>query len=324
MINPKKLKTAFKKYKKDVVSGTNYEVVRQDYDERSNEVQDIVDSNQTEKDHILLLSHLDIFTYYLKQWKKDVLVNGGKRTETLKIMQMTVFYQCMGHDLYKVKYPKMRVGYSFGDVVGALIHFTMFGWEKEENILFDFIANNLGGHLMQARESDRHIWFLLELYLQLRDKRLLDTDQQVHLAVIQKFKEAEIPYGLIPEDLGIYGKVLEQWKTASSYEMEQLIAEMSVRHSVLVSEIDKMGEFGDYRYGFYPYEILFLLHARTKIGMPVPNEFNDFLMNTPEAKMEFNIHEPYPEWDPLMRSIDDFYRKNYPEYLPNQYGGLFQ
>nr|WP_282189408.1 hypothetical protein [Paenibacillus pabuli] len=38
-----------------------------------------------------------------------------------------------------------------------------------------------------------------------------------------------------------------------------------------------------------------------------------------------NIHdpEPYPEWDPVLRMIDDFYRKNYPEYIPNHHGALF-
>jgi len=39
-------------------------------------------------------------------------------------------------------------------------------------------------------------------------------------------------------------------------------------------------------------------------------------MNTPEAKVVINEPEPYPEWDPLLRAIDEFYRKNYPITFP--------
>ena len=58
--------------------------------------------------------------------------------------------------------------------------------------------------------------------------------------------------------------------------------------------------------------------------MSVPENFDDFLMNTPEAKMEFKDKEPYPEVDELIQEIDEFYRKNYPEYIPNKYGELFK
>jgi len=50
--------------------------------------------------------------------------------------------------------------------------------------------------------------------------------------------------------------------------------------------------------------------------LPVPDKFEDLLMNTPEAKVVINEPEPYPEWDPLLRAIDEFYRKNYPNYIP--------
>lgn len=320
MVNQKKLELAFKKYKK----GHNFEGIKQDYEERTVDVQNIVDSNLIEKDHILLLSLEEIFRYYMSLWKRDVLVKGGHTIEPLKVMQMTAFYQCMGHDFYKVKYPKMRLEYSFGDVVRSLIHCSMFGWEKEESLLFDFIVHHLGDNLMPAKEWETHIWFLLELYLQYREKTILATNRQVHLAVIDKFREEGIPYGNIPEDLHLYAKVLEQWKDANDDEMQQFIVEMSEFHTGLVSEIDKMGEFGDYRYGFYPYEIIYLMHVRQKIGKPITNSLTDFLMDTPEAKLEFNNPEPYPEWDPVMRRIDDFYRRHYPEYLPNTYGSLFQ
>jgi hypothetical protein len=63
---------------------------------------------------------------------------------------------------------------------------------------------------------------------------------------------------------------------------------------------------------------------RKKLGLPVPEALeDDLLMNTPEAKMEFKDPETYPKWDPLLRIIDDFYRKNYPDYVPNKYGELF-
>lgn len=47
-------------------------------------------------------------------------------------------------------------------------------------------------------------------------------------------------------------------------------------------------------------------------------------MNTPEARMVFGEHESYPEWDPVLQMIDQFYRENYPEYIPNKHGELFQ
>ncbi len=92
----------------------------------------------------------------------------------------------------------------------------------------------------------------------------------------------------------------------------------------LASELGESIEFGDFGYGFYPYEILFFLFVRKKNGLLIPEESNDFLMNTPEAKIQIMDSEPYPDWDPLLKTIDSFYRKNYPEYIPNQHGVLFQ
>jgi len=66
------------------------------------------------------------------------------------------------------------------------------------------------------------------------------------------------------------------------------------------------------------------MHIRRKLGLPVPDKFEDLLMNTPEAKVVINEPEPYPEWDPLLRAIDEFYRKNYPNYIPNKHGKLFE
>ncbi len=36
------------------------------------------------------------------------------------------------------------------------------------------------------------------------------------------------------------------------------------------------------------------------------------------------LKQTYPEWDLLLRLIDTFYRKNYPEYIPNKHEELFQ
>jgi len=35
---------------------------------------------------------------------------------------------------------------------------------------------------------------------------------------------------------------------------------------------------------------------KEELGLPVPDKFEDLLMNTPEAKVVINEPEPYPEW----------------------------
>ena len=324
MLNPKKLELAYRRYNKNFVDGIIFEDVEEDYKDSQNEITTIVDLNSLEKDHILLIDLDSIASYYLSKWKKDVLINGGDTSEELKKVQIIVFYQCMGQDLYKTRYPKMRVRYTFKDVIMVLIHFTMYGWEKEESILFDYIVEHFGDRFMKANNWNKHTWFLLELYLQYRNKTIVGTNQNLHIAVREQFQEAGLEFGLIPEDLDIYTEVLEHWTTPQLDKIKTLIDKMSVFHSILASELGESIEFGDYRYGFYPYEILFLIHVRKKRGLPVPEHFDDFLMNTPEAKMIIDSTEPYPEWDPLLRQIDNFYRKNYPKYIPNKHGELFQ
>lgn len=324
MLNKKKLELAYRRYSKNFVDGIKFEDVEEDYIDSQNEITSIVDLNSLEKDHILLIDLDSISSYYLSKWKKDVLINGENNTEDFKKIMIVVFFQCMGQDLYKIRYPKMNVRYSFKDVIATLIHFVMFGWEKEEQILIDFIVEHFGERLMNVNNWNKHTWFLLELYLQYRNKTIVETHQNLHIAVREQFKEAEIEYGLIPEDLDIYTEVLEHWTTPQLDEIKTLIDKMSVFHSNLASELGESIEFGDYGYGFYPYEILFLIYVRKKIGLPVPDHFDDLLMNTPEAKMIIADPEPYPEWDPLLRLIDNFYRKNYPDYIPNKHGELFQ
>ncbi len=182
MLNQKKLEMAFKRYLKNW-SDDFFEDIKQDYEECQSEIMDIVESNALERDHILLVDLDSIASYYLSKWKNDTLINGGNSIEELKKIQMVVFYQCMGQDLYKIRYPEMMTGYTFRKVVIALIHFTMFGWEREETIFFDFIREHLGDNIMNANYSDKHVWFLLELYLQYRNKTIAGTNQKIHLAV---------------------------------------------------------------------------------------------------------------------------------------------
>ncbi|MGE8000541.1 hypothetical protein ACQKOF_18040 [Lysinibacillus sp. NPDC093190] len=323
MLNQKKLELAYRRYSKNF-EGIKFEDVEKGYLDNQNEITSIVDLNSVEKDHILLIDLDSIESYYLSKWKNDVLINREDNIEDFKKIMIVVFYQCMGQDLYKIRYPKMMLEYSFRDVIASLIHFTMFGWEKEEKILFDFIVKHFGGRLLDTNDWNKHTWFLLELYLQYRNKTIAGANQNLHITVREQFNKSNLEYDLIPKDLDIYSEVLENWATPQLDEIKTLIEKMSMFHSNLASELGESIEFGDYRYGFYPYEILFLIHVRKKIGLPVPDHFDDLLMNTPEAKMTIGDPEPYPEWDPLLRLIDNFYRKNYPDYIPNKHGELFQ
>ncbi|MGA3599067.1 hypothetical protein [Lysinibacillus agricola] len=324
MLNEKKLEMAFKRYSKNFVEGIKYDEVKEQYEERKHEIKNIVELNEIEKDHILLINLSSISSFYFSKWKNDVLINGGRTFDELKKVQKVVFYQCMGQELYITRYPNMRVRYTFSEVITALIHFTMFGWEREEKILFDFIIKHFGRHLMDVNDENRHIWFLLELYLQYRNKTIMGTNQNLHLIVIEQLKENDLEYDLIPESLDVYQAVLEQWSNQDLELTGNLVEGMSLYHSKLAAEIGSLGEFGDFGYAFYPYEILFLIYVRKKHGLPVPEHFDDFLMNTPETKMLIDDPEPYPEWDPLLRQIDNFYRKNYPDYIPNKHGELFR
>ncbi|WP_128104540.1 hypothetical protein [Paenibacillus sp. DCT19] len=314
---------AYKRYVKNFYDGLKD--VQAKYDEVKYEIISLVESNAVEQDHKLLNRMYKISSYWLEVWKNEVLNKKGGSPLGLKHIQQVTFYQCMCRHIYKERYPEMKViDYSFQNSIITLIHFKMFGWEKEEQIFYDFIVEYLGGNIMEANDWNQHIWFLLELYLQHTQQTIEGTNEYVHLAVKSALTERDQPCSLIPEELGIYREVLERWNTSDLHEITQLIDKMSEHHSVLASEIGKSLEFGNYDYAFYPYEILYLLHVRKKQGLPNPNRFEDFLMNTPEAKMNIQNPEPYPEWDPILRMIDDFYRKNYPQYIPSHHGALFE
>ncbi|WP_297423996.1 hypothetical protein [Clostridium sp.] len=324
MLNPKKFKMAFKIYCKNFDDEKRLDRIKKRYERNKGEIINIVESNDTDKDHILLIDLNGIGLNYLLKWKKEVLINGENRVEQLKYVQIVVFYQCIVQELYKTRYPNMMPEYTFKKVIIALIHFTMFGWEKEENILYDFIVNHINENRLNINELNKHIWFLLELYLQYRGKTICGTNEKLHLVIKEKLHELKLECKLIPEELGIYRKVLENWSTCTLEGIEELINKMSLFHSTLASEIGQSLEFGDFNYGFYPFEILFIIHLRKRKGLSVPKEFDDLLMNTPEGKIVIEDTEPYPQWDDLLQLIDGFYRKNYPEYIPNQYGELFK
>ncbi|WPC42645.1 hypothetical protein [Clostridium sp. JS66] len=324
MLNPKKFRMAFKRYCRNFDNETRLQDIDNDYEEIKDEIINIVEENNIDKDHILLIDLDTISLNYLSKWKKDVLINGENKVEQLKHVQMVVFYQCIVQELYKTRYPNMMPEYTFKEVITALIHFTMFGWEREENILYDFIVNHINENRLDINELNKHIWFLLELYLQYRHKTICGTNEKLYIVIKENLHKLKLQYKLIPEELGIYREVLESWTTCNVKELEELINKMSLFHSILASEIGQSFEFGDFKYGFYPFEILFLIYVRKRTELPVPKEFDDLLMNTPEAKMVIEDAEPYPQWDDLLLLIDGFYRKNYPEYIPNKYGELFK
>jgi hypothetical protein len=112
---------------------------------------------------------------------------------------------------------------------------------------------------------------------------------------------------------------LANWSTADEKAAADLIGSMILYHSELASDLGNSIEFGDYRYGFYPYEILFFIHVRQQQGLPVPGQYEELLMNTAEAKMTFEAPEPYPQKDPLLVQIDDYHRKHYRKYALNRY-----
>lgn len=299
MLNTKKLQMAYKRYIKNYSEGLTLEKSLIKYEEARIENSDIVENNETEKDHIFLVNMYRISSYWLSEWKHRVLIKGEKNAMGLKQAQKVVFYQCMVRHIYKDRYPNMMlIHYSFDLSIVALIHFNMYGWEKEEAVFFDFIEKYLGENIMRAIDDNRHVWYLLELYLRSSNKTLFDGNHNVHTRVRSALAEKGLDHDIIPEELGIYSEVLERWNTPDLDEITQLIDKMSEYHSTLASELGQSLEFGDFRYAFYPYEILFLLHVRKKLGLPNPTHFDDFLMNSPEAKIEIQDPEPYLECTP--------------------------
>nr|WP_247898643.1 hypothetical protein [Paenibacillus pabuli] len=196
----------------------------------------------------------NISSFWLDVWKNDVLIKNGRDVSALKKIQQTKFYQCMGRHIYKDRYPNMKlIDYSLEYSIIALVHFNLYGWVKEEKIFFDFIVKYLGDNLMEANDWNQHIWFLVELYLQHTNQTIEGTNKNVHLTVKSALADKGQPCDLIPEELGIYREVLEQWHTPDLNEITRLIGRMSEHHSMLASELGKSLEFGNYDYAFYPF-----------------------------------------------------------------------
>ena len=95
------------------MDGIKFEDVKDKYNVSRRKIEKIVEQNETEKDHILLINLSKISSYHLSLWKNDVLISGGNNVEGLKNMQKVLFYQCMGQDLYTSRYPGMILGYTF-------------------------------------------------------------------------------------------------------------------------------------------------------------------------------------------------------------------
>ena len=113
MLNPKKFKMALKRYCKNFDDEKRLERIGNKYERNKCEIINIVESNDINKDHILLIDLSGISLYYLSKWKEDVLINVGKSIEQFKNVQMVVFYQCIVQDLYKTRYPNMMPEYTF-------------------------------------------------------------------------------------------------------------------------------------------------------------------------------------------------------------------
>ena len=324
MVNKKKLGISYKRYVNNFVKIIKFKESEEKYIGIIDETLKIIKTNNRNEDHIPLIKLNVIYRYYISKWKKNVLIEERKEIEDLKKIQILTFYRCMIQDLYKTRYPDMRLQYNFRDIIISLIHFNLFEWTREENILFKFITENMGSNILDINDEDKHIWYLLELYLQHTGKNILGKDKKINLELKKELSERELENNFIPDTLNVYDNTLEKWKTKDLQEITEIIKQMIEYHSGKAENIGDLGEFTDYIYGFYPIEILFLIHIRKKMGSPVPEKFDDFLMNNPEAKMEFNDKELYPEEDELVGEIDKFYRKNYPEYIPNEYGELFK
>lgn len=324
MLYRKKIDISYKRYKSNFEKKIRFEEVEEEYNEIKDEIFGIINSNNLNEDHILLIDLDTIYQYYISKWKKNVLIENKKETIELKKMQVAVFYTCIVQDLYKTRYPNMRLQYNFRDIVLALVHFNLFGWTKEEDILFKFITENIGSNILDMNDYNTHVWFLLELYLRYTNKTILGTNKNVNLMIKKELSAKDLNTNFIPDTLNVYENTLNSWETKDLKEITELMKQMIEYHTIKAENIGDLDEFTNYIYGFYPIEILYLIQIRKKLGLSVPEKFDDFLMNTPEAKMEFKEKELYPEMDELVEEIDKFYRRNYPEYIPNKHGELFK
>ena len=65
-MNQKKLEMAFKRYSKNFVDGIKFEDVKDKYNVSKNKIEKIVEQNETEKDHILLINLSKIFSNFAR------------------------------------------------------------------------------------------------------------------------------------------------------------------------------------------------------------------------------------------------------------------
>ena len=162
-MNNKKLEMAYKKYKKNFLDGYPMKEMEKKYEEAENKICEIIKNNEIKKDHIFLTRLARIRLYYLSLWKHMNFLDNKVDDQSLKKIQIVVFFQCFSQELYKDRYPNMLLEYNFKYVVTALIHFNLWGWEREEKILFEFIKNNMSSNILDTNDNNKHIWFLLEI-----------------------------------------------------------------------------------------------------------------------------------------------------------------
>lgn len=161
MLNSKKLSMSYKKYRKNFVNESFIEHGKTEYERCISKIVDIVESNNVDRDHVLLINLGTIYDNYLMTWKEEVLVQNTNRIEGLKLMYPTVFYQCISQELYRIRYPNSTVDYTFKEIISTLIHFTMFGWQKEEEfflILLLHIYQIVLFHLMIGTSTRGFCW----------------------------------------------------------------------------------------------------------------------------------------------------------------------
>lgn len=80
MVNSKKMHLAYKRYVKNFF-GSN---AVNEYEEGKNEIVEVIDINDTERDHILLIDMDNISSFWLDVWKNDVLIKNGRNVSALK------------------------------------------------------------------------------------------------------------------------------------------------------------------------------------------------------------------------------------------------
>jgi len=162
-------------------------------------------------------------------------------------------------------------------------------WEDVEKIGNILIGSINGDNSVIGYGHPEHTkgWFILDLYSKVFNKEY--SDQRVYL----------------PDDYGVYAKVLKEWDSSDLKNLELLVYKMCEYHltkniTTLKKHIEleddgEAVEYVDVNTFIIPYEILTWLKLREKAGLKNPKTFTHPLMNTPIAKMFLDIKESLPK-----------------------------